>query len=42
LKQLLLSYGAGLEVISPKSYRMEIINTITRMNKKYDKTDSQS
>lgn len=35
LKQLLLSYGDGLEVISPKLYRIELKNTIDRMKKKY-------
>ena len=42
LKQLLLSYGDGLEILSPKSYRNEIFNTITRMNKKYNKTETLS
>lgn len=37
LKQLLLSYGDGLEVITPESYRNEIKNTIENMNKKYSK-----
>lgn len=35
LKQLLLSYGEGLEVISPKSYRKVIVDTITKMNNIY-------
>lgn len=42
LKQLLLSYGDGLEILSPKSFRIEIFNTITRMNKKYNKTENVS
>lgn len=40
LKQLLLSYGDGLEILSPKSFRTEIFNTITRMSKKYNKTET--
>jgi len=35
LKQLLLSYGDGIEVIFPKKYRNEIIETIENMKKKY-------
>jgi predicted DNA-binding transcriptional regulator YafY len=35
LKQLLLSYGSGLEVISPESYRNDMISTINQMNNKY-------
>lgn len=42
LKQLLLSYGDGLEILSPKSFRVAIFNTITRMNKKYNKTETLS
>jgi predicted DNA-binding transcriptional regulator YafY len=36
LKQLLLLYGDGLEVISPTSYRNELKKTIERMNKIYN------
>lgn len=35
LKQLLLSYGEGLVVISPKSYRNDLKNTIDKMKKRY-------
>lgn len=35
LKQLLLSYGDGLEVISPKSYRDELRETVVNMLKRY-------
>ena len=35
LKQLLLSYGDGLVVISPKTYRNELKNTIEKMKKRY-------
>ena len=36
LKQLLLSYGDGIEVISPKSYRIELKKTVEKMNRKYN------
>ncbi|OYU82616.1 MAG: WYL domain-containing protein [Flavobacterium sp. BFFFF2] len=36
LKQLLLSFGDGLEVVSPESYRDEISRTIKKMKMKYD------
>lgn len=42
LKQYLLLYGDGLEILSPKSFRVEIFNTISRMNKKYNKTETLS
>lgn len=35
LKHLLLSYGDGIEVISPKTYRNELKNTIEKMKKRY-------
>jgi predicted DNA-binding transcriptional regulator YafY len=35
LKQLLLSYGSGLEVIAPTSYRNDMIDTINQMKDKY-------
>ena len=35
LKQLLLSYGNGLVVISPKTYRNELKNTIEKMKNRY-------
>ena len=35
LKQLLLSYGFGIEVLSPESYRSEMINTINQMINRY-------
>lgn len=38
LRQLILSYGDGIEVISPKSYRDQMKNTIDNMNRKYLKT----
>lgn len=36
LNQLLLSYGAGLEVISPEDYRSTFARTINEMKIKYD------
>lgn len=38
LRQLILSYGDGIEVISPKSFRDQMKNTIDNMNRKYLKT----
>jgi predicted DNA-binding transcriptional regulator YafY len=38
LKQLLLSYGDGLEILSPNSYRNELKFTIEKMNMKYNRT----
>jgi predicted DNA-binding transcriptional regulator YafY len=35
LSQLILSYGDGIEVISPEEYRLEISNTVTSMYKRY-------
>ena len=36
LKQLLLSYGANVEIISPETYRNEIAASIKEMNRKYN------
>ena len=41
LRQLILSYGDGLEVISPKIFRDEIKKVIDNMNSKYHKTINQ-
>ena len=41
LRQLILSYGDGLEVISPKIFRDEIKKVIDNMNSKYHKTIKQ-
>jgi predicted DNA-binding transcriptional regulator YafY len=35
LKNILLSFGAAIEIISPESYRNEMINTINQMINKY-------
>lgn len=36
LKQLILSYGANVEIISPETYRIEIAASIKEMNRKYN------
>lgn len=38
LKQLILSYGEGMEVISPKSFRVQIKKVIDNMNRIYQET----
>lgn len=38
LRQLILSYGDGIEVISPKSFRDQMKNLIYNMNRIYKKT----
>jgi predicted DNA-binding transcriptional regulator YafY len=38
LRQLILSYGDGIEVISPKSFREQFKQAIDNMNKIYQKT----
>lgn len=38
LRQLILSYGEGIEVISPKSFRDQMKKVIDNMNRKYQKT----
>ncbi len=38
LRQLILSYGDGIEVILPKSFRDQMIKSIVSMNKIYQKT----
>lgn len=38
LRQLILSYGDGIEVISPKSFRDQMKNVIYNMNRIYQKT----
>ena len=38
LRQLILSYGDGIEVISPKSFREQLKKEIDNMNRKYQKT----
>lgn len=38
LRQLILSYGDGIEVISPESFRDQIKNVINNMNRTYQKT----
>lgn len=38
LRQLILSYGDGIEVISPKSFRDQMKKVIDNMNRKYQKT----
>lgn len=38
LKQHLLSYGDGMEVISPKSFRSQMKKVIENLNRKYKKT----
>ena len=35
LRQLILSYGEGIEVISPKSFREQMKKVIDNMNRKY-------
>ena len=35
LRQLILSYGDGIEVISPKSFREQMKKVIDNMNRKY-------
>lgn len=36
LKQLILSYGDGIEVVTPEYYRIEFAKIIKKMNLKYD------
>lgn len=38
LRQLILSYGDGIEIISPKSFRDQMKKVIDNMNRKYLKT----
>ncbi len=41
LRQLILSYGDGIEVISPESFRNQMKKVIDNMNSKYQKTIKQ-
>ena len=36
LRQLILSYGAGIEVVSPEYFRIEFAKIIKKMNLKYE------
>ena len=38
LRQLILSYGDGIEVISPQSFRLQMKKVIDNMNRTYQKT----